>query len=281
MKILSIDTGYFHVDGGALFGTLPKTVWSNMYNCDKDNMCRLSMRCLLIEDDKKLILIDCGIGSKLDLSIIKKYRPIQKHSIEAILNAKGYCEKDVTDVILTHLHLDHCGGATADVDGGFEPAFTNATFWCSESHWNSAINPNDREKASFLMENYLPLQKSGQLTLISDVKNTITPYISLNVFEGHTQSMLVPIIHYKGNKIAFVSDLIPTEFHLCVSHVMSFDIRPLTTINEKAKFLKTAYENNYILFLEHDLNTECCTINRHYEQFEVEQKFNLTDLCLY
>jgi len=261
MKLHTIDTGLFKLDGGAMFGVVPKTIWNKLNPADSNNMISLAMRCLLIEDGNQLILIDNGIGSKQDEKFFSHYYLHGDQSLEKSLNKLGYSSKDITDMLITHLHFDHCGGSVNwNKDRtGFELAFPNATYWIGEEQWNEALNPNPREKASFLKENILPIHESEQLQFINEA-TVINPNISFKFSYGHTNGMVHPIIKYKGYSIVYLADMIPTQAHIPVPYVMGYDVRPLETMNEKTSMLKEAADNSYILFFEHDPNREACTV---------------------
>jgi glyoxylase-like metal-dependent hydrolase (beta-lactamase superfamily II) len=261
MKLHTIDTGLFKLDGGAMFGVVPKTIWNKLNPADNNNMISLAMRCLLIEDGNQLILIDNGIGSKQDEKFFSHYFLHGDQSLEKSLNKLGYSSKDITDMLITHLHFDHCGGSVNwNKDRtGFELAFPNATYWIGEEQWNEALNPNPREKASFLKENILPIHESEQLQFINEA-TVINPNISFKFSYGHTNGMVHPIIKYKGYSIVYLADMIPTQAHIPVPYVMGYDVRPLETMNEKTAMLKEAADNSYILFFEHDPNREACTV---------------------
>lgn len=260
MKIHTIDTGMFKLDGGAMFGVVPKSIWHKLNPADDNNMCTWAMRCMLIETGNKLILIDTGIGNKQAEKFFSYYYLHGNDTLEKSINSKGFHLNDITDVILTHLHFDHCGGAVyRDADGVLKPTFKNATYWSHEDHWNWAIEPNEREKASFLKENILPIQQSGQLKFIQKdtiISNEIDFYIS----NGHTESMLIPIIQYKEQSIAYMADLIPSSAHIPIPYVMGYDIRPLDTMKEKKDFLRQAIDKNYLLFFEHDPTIACVSL---------------------
>jgi glyoxylase-like metal-dependent hydrolase (beta-lactamase superfamily II) len=261
MKLHTIDTGLFKLDGGAMFGVVPKTIWHKLNPADENNMISLAMRCLLIEDGNRLLLIDNGIGNKQDDKFFSYYFLHGNDSLEKSLNKKGFSFSDVTDMVLTHLHFDHCGGSikwNADRTT-FETTFPNATYWVGEEHWNEALAPNPREKASFIKENILPIQESGQLKLVKQGEK-FHDDIDLVFSKGHTQSMMHPIINYKGKKVVYLADMIPTQAHIPVPYVMGYDVRPLDSMYEKSNMLKDAAENNYILFFEHDPFNEACLV---------------------
>jgi glyoxylase-like metal-dependent hydrolase (beta-lactamase superfamily II) len=260
MKLHSINTGLFKLDGGAMFGVVPKSIWNKLNPADNNNMCTWAMRCMLIETGNKLILIDTGIGSKQDDKFFSFYYLHGEDTLQKSLNTLGFSSEDITDVILTHLHFDHVGGAVErNKDGKLLPAFKNSTYWSHESHWQWATNPNDREKASFLKENFMPIQESGQLKFLNAETNLFEGF-SFELSNGHTESMIIPIIEYKGEKIAYMADLIPSAAHIPVPYVMGYDVRPLDTMKEKKTFLQTAAEKNYFLFFEHDPLIECVSL---------------------
>jgi len=265
MKIYPINSGNFKLDGGAMFGVVPKSLWSKTNPSDQNNMCDWAMRCMLIEDGKRLILIDTGIGDKQSDKFFSYYFLFGNDSLKSNIEALGFGLDDITDVILTHLHFDHCGGAIQWNAGKdrLEPVFKNATFWSNEAHWNWAINPNPREKASFLYENINPIQQTEQLNFINrknDFAYDIFPDIDCYFVDGHTESQMIPHIKYKGKTVVFMADLLPSVGHIPLPYVMGYDTRPLITLTEKAKFLETAAREDYILFLEHDHMHECCTV---------------------
>ena len=261
MHLYTIETGNFKLDGGAMFGVVPKTIWQNINPADHNNMCSWAMRCLLIEDGKRLILIDNGIGNKQSEKFYGFYYLHGDSTIENSLNKLGFSKDDITDVILTHLHFDHCGGSIEwnNDRTKYKTAFRNATYWSNAEHWAHAINPNPREKPSFLTENIIPIQESGQLKLVSH-PNEIADFIHLRNVYGHTEAMMLPHIKYKGETIVFCADLIPSIGHLPVNYVMAYDIKPLDSMRDKQIFMKEALDNNFILFFEHDNKNECCTI---------------------
>ncbi len=279
MKIYTIDTGYFKLDGGAMFGVVPKTIWKNLNEPDKNNLCTWAMRCLLIEDGKQLILIDCGLGNKQEPKFFSYYEPHGEASLQKSLHNLGFGFEDVTDVLLTHLHFDHCGGAIKREGDKLLPAFNRATYWSNAKHWEWATKPNDREKASFLKENILPIQESGQLRFAQDGSNELHPHITLPTACGHTESMFTPIIECNGKKIMYCADLFPSMAHLPLPYVMAYDTRPLLTLEEKKTVLEEAIANDYYLFFEHDRDKECCSLKqtdrgvRHNEVFKLNEVF--------
>jgi glyoxylase-like metal-dependent hydrolase (beta-lactamase superfamily II) len=253
MKLHTINTGLFKLDGGAMHGVVPKSMWNKANPADENNMCTWAMRCLLIEENNKLILIDTGMGNKQDEKFFSHFQPHGNDTLEKSLNALGFSSDDVTDVFLTHLHFDHCGGAIKRDGEKSLPAFKNAIYWSNETHWNSALQPNAREKASFLKENILPIQESGQLQFIDHKEGiSFTENMEIRFVNGHTDSMMLPLINYNGQKIFYCADLIPSAAHISLPWVMGYDKRPLDTLNEKQKVFNEAIENNWLLFFEHD-----------------------------
>lgn len=261
MRLHSIHTGFFKLDGGAMFGVVPKSIWQKLNPPDEKNLCTWAMRCLLVEDGERLILIDNGIGNKQDEKFLSHYYLHGDQSLDISLSAYGFHRNDITDIFLTHLHFDHCGGSIERKGDRLIPAFPKATYWSNEQHWNWAVKPNDREKASFLKDNILPIAESGQLKFI-DVKDQIsfTENISVQFVYGHTDAMMLPRISYKGKTIVFMADLLPSVAHLPIPYVMAYDMFPLKTLSEKKDFLDEAQRNEYILFFEHDPVHECCTL---------------------
>ena len=267
MKLHTIETGTFKLDGGAMFGVVPKTLWQKTNPADENNLCTWSMRCLLVEDGDRLMLIDTGIGDKQTEKFFSHYHLADTRTLEQSLNEKGFGLDEITDVFLTHLHFDHCGGAVkwnADRTK-LETVFKNATYWSTENHWEWATKPNAREKASFLSENILPLRESGQLKFV-DRTGTFTkdvfPNIDVLFVDGHTESMMIPHIHYQGKTLVFMADLLPSTGHIPLPYVMGYDTRPLLTLDEKGKFLEDAVTKEFVLFLEHDSVHECCTLQK-------------------
>ncbi len=283
MKLHSLETGNFKLDGGAMFGVVPKTLWQKTNPADENNLCDWSMRCLLIEDGNKLMLIDTGIGDKQSEKFFSHYFLHGEGSLKGSLNQLGFDLSDITDVFLTHLHFDHCGGAIQwNKDRtGFEPVFKNAHFWSTENHWKWATEPNAREKASFLTENILPIQESGQLKFVdrkADFTSNVFPSMDVLFVDGHTESMMIPHIHYKGKTIVFMADLLPSVGHIPLPYVMGYDTRPLITLSEKEKFLNEAADKGYVLFLEHDAVNECCTLQHTEKGVRVKETFKFSEL---
>lgn len=279
MKIHIVDTGFFKLDGGAMFGVVPKSIWQKTNPADENNMCTWAMRCLLIEDDNRLILVDTGIGNKQSDKFFSHYYLHGNHSLENSIKNLGFTNDDITDVLLTHLHFDHVGGAIVKKNDGYELAFKNATYWSNKQHWDWAVNPNNREKASFLTENILPIQESGQLKFI-DVKDGIqfSSNIKIRFAFGHTNAMMLPQISYKGKTMLYMADLLPSVGHIPLPYVMSYDMFPLKTLDEKAAFLNEAEKNNYILILEHDPINECCTLQSTEKGIKLGKTFPLQEV---
>lgn len=278
MNLKVINTGNFKLDGGAMFGVLPKIIWQKLNPADENNLCNWAMRCLLVEDGNRLILIDTGIGNKQSDKFFGYYYLNGDHSLKKSLNSAGVDFGDITDVFLTHLHFDHCGGAVtySKEKDKYIPAFSNAKYWSIKSHWQHALNSNAREKASFLKENFVSIQESGQLEFV-DSTLKISENISVIIVDGHTEKMMCPMINYKGKTIVYMADLMPSVAHIPVNRVMAYDIRPLDTMKEKEKFLSNAVEQNYILFFEHDLINECAVVQKTEKGFIESAKGNLID----
>ena len=289
MKLYSVNTGYFKLDGGAMFGLVPKSIWNKLNPADENNMCSWALRCLLIEDAGKLILIDNGMGDKQDAKFFGHYFLHGDDTLDKSLAAHGFDKDDITDVFLTHLHFDHCGGSIKREADKLVPAFKNATYWSNDLHWKWATAPNAREKASFLKENILPIQESGQLKFIDIMGNTtekIVPTLSSGIIDdlsilvvnGHTGAMMLPKINYNGKTVVFMADLLPSAAHIPLPYVMGYDMFPLTTINEKQAFLTEALENNYTLFFEHDPVIECCNLKMTEKGIRHQDVFKLSEL---
>ncbi|MDG2397175.1 MAG: MBL fold metallo-hydrolase [Flavobacteriaceae bacterium] len=282
MKLYSIETGNFKLDGGAMFGVIPKTLWEKTNPPDKNNRIEMAARSLLIEDGEKLILIDTGLGNKQNEQFFSYFSRWGNHSIESSLKRAGFSKDDITDVFLTHLHFDHCGGAVEKNSGSIlSPAFKNAHYWSNKDHWDWAITPNTREKPSFLKENFIPIKESGQLKLLrSSVSNIITSSslcFEILQVDGHTEKQMLPLIKYKGKTILFAGDLFPTVGHLPVSYLMGYDVRPLITMKEKSTFLDKAIENDYLLFMEHDPYNELISLKNTEKGVRLNESFLLKD----
>ena len=286
MKAFTINTGYFKLDGGAMFGVVPKSMWNKLNPADENNMCSWALRCLLVEDEGKLILIDNGMGDKQDAKFFGHYYLHGDDTLDKSLAQHGFTKDDITDVFLTHLHFDHCGGSIIRDGEKLVPAFKNATYWSNEQHWQWATKPNDRERASFLKENILPIKESGQLQFITVTENdigetTATPLsknFSVKTANGHTGAMMLPVIKYNEKTIVYMADLLPSVAHIPLPYVMGYDMFPLTTLNEKKVFLIEALENNYTLFFEHDPVNECCNLQMTEKGVRQKDVFKLSDL---
>ena len=275
-NLYSIETGNFKLDGGAMFGVVPKTIWEKTNPADDLNMINMAARSLLIETNHKLILIDAGLGDKQSEKFFSNYYRWGKYSIDASIKKAGFKNEDITDVFFTHLHFDHCGGAIIRKNGELVPRFENAEFWINKDHWEWATSPNSREKASFLADNILPLEESGKLHLIgTDEKPLGFDILTVN---GHTEKMMLPVLEFKNKTLVFVSDLIPTAGHVRVPFIMGYDTRPLLTLREKASFLKKAARDKYLLFLQHDVKNEIIDIRKENNKFKLNKTFKLEDI---
>ncbi|HLT42685.1 MAG TPA: MBL fold metallo-hydrolase [Sphingobacteriaceae bacterium] len=276
MKIYSIETGFFKLDGGAMFGVVPKSLWSRTNPADDKNLCSWAMRLLLIEDGKQLILVDTGIGDKQSEKFFSHYYLHGDATLDKSLAKHGFHRDDITDVFLTHLHFDHVGGAIVREGEKLVPAFKNAHYWSNKQHWEWAVNPNQREKASFLKENILPIQESGQLKFIEDKSSGIlNSNISIRFAFGHTDAMMLPQISYKGKTILYISDLLPSVGHIPLPYVMAYDMFPLKTLEEREQYWKEIVDNEYIVFLEHDSVHECCTMQMTEKGIRLKDTFTL------
>ncbi|HTJ13509.1 MAG TPA: MBL fold metallo-hydrolase [Dinghuibacter sp.] len=295
MRLHTIDTGFFKLDGGAMFGVVPKSIWNKTNPADANNLCNWAMRLLLVEEGDRLVLVDTGIGTKQDEKFFSHYYLHGDDTLDGSLAKHGFSRNDITDVFLTHLHFDHCGGAIAP---GGKPAFPSATYWSNREHWDWAVHPNDREKASFLKENILPIEQSGQLRFLETEGTGLgvtgagavapgTPGgralwpdgpFDVRLAGGHTAAMMLPQIQYKGRTLVYMADLLPSVGHLPLPYVMAYDMFPLRTLQEKKDFLEEAVDNQYILYFEHDPVNECCTLNRTEKGIRVAQTFKLSEL---
>jgi glyoxylase-like metal-dependent hydrolase (beta-lactamase superfamily II) len=279
MNLHVINTGFFKLDGGAMFGVVPKSIWQKTNPADENNLCSWAMRCLLIEVNNKVILIDNGLGDKQDAKFFSHYYLYGEDSLLSSLNREGFSADDVTDMFLTHLHFDHCGGGVKMNGDKPELTFKSAVYWSNDEHWKWATQPNPREKASFLKENILPMQERGQLEFIT-MKNESSPFDFMDIYyaSGHTDKMMIPKIRYKNYTICFMADLLPSVGHIPLPYVMGYDTRPLITLQEKAEFLKEAADNQYVLFLEHDPVHECCTVKHTEKGVRLDRTFSLKEI---
>lgn len=277
MKLHVINTGFFKLDGGAMFGVVPKSIWQKTNLADERNLCNWAMRCLLVEEGNLLMLIDNGLGNKQDEKFFSHYYLNGTDTLVGSLKQAGFSENEVTDMFLTHLHFDHCGGGVKREGEKLALTFPKATYWSNEDHWLWATKPNAREKASFLTENILPMEQSGQLKFVNGNK---APFGFMDIFyaSGHTDKMMIPKIKYKNQTICFMADLLPSVGHIPLPYVMGYDTRPLITLEEKAAFLNEAADNQYILFLEHDPDHECCTVKRTDKGIRLDRTFSLKEL---
>jgi glyoxylase-like metal-dependent hydrolase (beta-lactamase superfamily II) len=304
MQLYSIETGLFKLDGGAMFGVVPKTIWNKVHPSDENNLCSWAMRCLLIEEGKRLILVDNGIGNKQDAKFFGHYYLHGDDTLDKSLAKLGFHRDDITDVFLTHLHFDHCGGSIIREGERLVPAFKNATYWSNERHWKWATEPNEREKASFLKENILPIWESGQLQFIDvgagvpsagrndvtpvgtsksndrieQIPSGILPQLSIRLANGHTDAMMLPQLQYKSRTLVFMADLLPSAGHIPLPYVMAYDTRPLMTMQEKKSFWTEAAAGNYVLFFEHDPVNECCTLQATEKGVKGGELFRLGDV---
>lgn len=284
MKLYPVQTGNFKLDGGAMFGVVPKSLWERTNPADGNNMIDIAARCLLIEDGNRLILIDNGLGDKQSEKFFSYYYRWGDHSLDNSLKKLGFSKDDITDVFLTHLHFDHCGGSIQwNKDRtAYEPAFKNASFWSNKDHWKWATEPNRRERASFLKENILPMEESGHLKFVNlpDSNTQEESELGFGIFfaNGHTDKQMIPMIRYKDKTICFMADLLPTAGHLPLPYVMGYDTRPLLTLDEKEIFLNRAAENNYYLFLEHDAHNEIITVKQTEKGVRMDQRFSCDEL---
>ncbi len=288
MKLYPIQCGNFKLDGGAMFGVVPKSLWQRTNPADDSNLISMGMRSLLIEDGKKLILIDCGLGDKQNEKFFSHYSLYGDESLEKNLAKFGFIKDDITDVFLTHLHFDHCGGAIEwnNEKTGYRPAFKNATYWSNSNHWDWATNPNAREKASFLEENILPIKESGQLQFLPVPQQgnySFAPDLKMDVLfvDGHTEKQMLPVLKYQDKTIVFAADLIPTAGHVPLVYVMGYDTRPLLTMEEKERFLKQCVDNDYLLFLEHDAYHELASVKMTDRGIKLDQTFSFNDVFGY
>lgn len=276
MNLYTIETGFFKLDGGAMFGVVPKAIWNKTNPADGNNLCTWAMRLLLIEDAGRLILVDTGIGNKQSEKFFSHYYLHGDVTLDSSLAKHGFHRNDITDVFLTHLHFDHVGGAVIRESEKLIPAFKNAIYWSNKQHWDWAVNPNEREKASFLKENILPIEESGQLKFIPvEDGYPFTENISIRFVFGHTDAMMLPLINYKNTPLLYMADLLPSVGHIPLPYVMAYDMFPLKTLTEKKVFLNEAADKGYTLFMEHDPINECCTLQHTEKGVKVKEIFAL------
>ncbi|MGB5818785.1 MAG: MBL fold metallo-hydrolase [Saonia sp.] len=284
MKLYPIETGNFKLDGGAMFGVVPKSLWNKTNPADINNMIDIAARSLLIEEGDQLILIDTGLGNKQSEKFFSYYYQWGNHTLDKSLEKAGFHRDDITDVFMTHLHFDHCGGSIQwNKDRtGYEPAFKNATYWSNKAHWEWAVSPNPREKASFLRENLIPMEESGRLQFITRGKDSFLKASELDFdilfVDGHTEKQMLPHIRYKGKTLVFMADLVPTVGHIPLPYVMGYDTRPLLTLSEKATFLQNAVENKYYLLFEHDAHNEICTLQDTEKGIRLDRTYTFKEL---
>jgi glyoxylase-like metal-dependent hydrolase (beta-lactamase superfamily II) len=278
MELHKIETGNLKLDGGAMFGVVPKSIWQKSYPADENNLCNWSMRCLLVVDGDRKILIDNGVGEKQDEKFFKHYYLNGDDTLSASLNSLGFSADDITDMVLTHLHFDHCGGSIEKTETGeLVPVFKNANYWVSKKQWDWAVNPNRREKASFLKDNILPIKDTGKLKLVED-SGELFENFHVQMFDGHTDGQMIPFINYNGRTVVFMADLLPSTAHVPMPYVMAYDTRPLITMQEKKVFFEEVIKNDYVLFFEHDIYNECCTLMETEKGPRVKETFTLASL---
>lgn len=284
MKIYTIETGNFKLDGGAMFGVVPKTIWQRTNPADNNNLIDIAARSLLIEEGNRLILIDTGMGNKQSDKFFGYYYRWGDFTLDGSLAIHGFHRDDITDVFMTHLHFDHCGGSVQwnKDHTGYEPAFKNATFWTDENHWKWATEPNLREKASFLKENLLPMQESGQLKFVSRGNKTFleNSEVGFDILfvDGHTEKQMIPHIHHKGKTLVYTADLVPSVGHIPVPYFTGYDTRPLLTMEEKSRFMNTVLEKEYYLFFEHDAHNEICNLQATEKGVRLKETFRFDEL---
>ena len=280
MRVFSINAGYFKLDGGAMHGVVPKSMWQKANPADDSNMCSWAMRCMLVEHGNYKILIDTGMGNKQDAKFFSFYHPHGDDSLDKSLKKHGFTADDISDVFLTHLHFDHCGGAVKKEGAELAPAFPKAFYWSNEKHWQSALDPNEREKASFLTENFVPLSNKEGILRFVDVPDggEWIQGINVRIVNGHTDAMMLPQISYNDTTILFCADLFPSAAHISLPWVMAYDMRPLDTLREKKKILKEAAANNWVLFFEHDPKIECATVQEVDGRIRIKETFALSEI---
>jgi len=284
MKLYPVIHEYFKLDGGAMFGVVPKTIWQRTNPADEDNLIQMATRSLLIDTGDRLILIDTGLGNKQSEKFFGYYKPERVNQLDTTLEKLGYTKDDITDVIMTHLHFDHCGGSVIrDEDGNLRPAFPNARYWTNRPHWEWAVNPNRRERASFLKENFLPLQEAGVLHFIpvpdeGNMLGSTDLQMDFIFLKGHTDQQMLPVIRYGDKTIVFMADLLPTTGHIPLPYIMGYDVRPLETLKEKEAFLNEAADKGYYLFMEHDPEIEICTVKHTDKGVRLDKTLTLNDI---
>ncbi len=284
MNVYPIEAGNFKLDGGAMFGVVPKSLWTKTNPADADNMIEMSSRCMLVENNDKLILVDTGMGDKQSEKFFKHYKRWGNDNLVKSINSAGFSVEDITDVLLTHLHFDHCGGAVVwgSSKETYDVLFKNANYWSNENHWDWATSPNPREKASFLGENLFPIKESGQLKFINNMSKGFNYCEELDLevlcVDGHTEKQMIPKIKYKGREIVYTADLIPTAGHIPIPYIMSYDVRPLITMVEKTDFLNEAYENDYLLFMEHDPHHQLVSLKKTEKGIRFDKSFSINEL---
>ena len=284
MNLYSIQAGNFKLDGGAMFGVVPKSLWEKTNPADSDNMIDMSARCMLIEDGGKLILVDTGMGNKQSEKFFSHYKRWGNFDLVKSINAAGFAVDEITDVLLTHLHFDHCGGAVFwdNAKERYDVQFKNANYWSNENHWNWAAKPNPREKASFLDENLLPIKESGRLSFLKNTSNEFVFSEELGIevlcVDGHTEKQMIPKVKFKGKELIYCADLIPTAGHIPVPYIMGYDVRPLLTMKEKSLFLEDAFEKDCLLFMEHDPNNEIVSLKKTEKGIRFDKSFLLEEL---
>ncbi len=278
MKLFPVHISDFKLDGGAMFGVVPKILWQKKYPCDENNYCNWALRSLLFDNGKQRIMVDNGYGDKQDEKFFSFVHLHGGLGLEGALEKYGYKPEDITDMVISHLHYDHCGGGVknSSTGTGFEMVFPNATYWVSKQQWEWAKNPNKREATAYLEENILPMQESGQLKFIED-NIELYPGFNIRLYDGHTAGQIIPFISYQGKTVVYMADLIPSSAHINLAWNMSYDVQPLITLKEKEQFLEEAYKNDYILFFEHDAYNECCTIEKTKKGYRVKETFTLEE----